>query len=322
MEWLDWTIYGLIFILVAGVSYSTIAWLSELRRQKSDRLENLDEDEEPLVLGDLTPLLASQSPIFSAKRKVLQQELREAGYYRPTALMEYAAIRAILILVPLGVTLAVAMLSDPEYLTWIVAVGLAASVLGYSFPRVIVNMQARTRSREIERGLPMAIDLLSLGLTGGQNIFTSLKRVSRELRGAFPILAEELEIVHNQAELGSLELALQQFANRTNIQEVRTLALVLAQSERLGSDISQALFEFSGNFRTNLKQRAEGYANRASFWMLFPTIFCLWLPSIIILLGPLLKELREKVDTAKGHPELFKANVTKTLEELTGKKKK
>src|SRR5262249_40351862 len=138
------------------------------------------------------------------------------------------------------------------------------------------------------------IDLIGLSLTGGQNIFASLTRVCRELRHSYPTLAQELFIVHHQAELSSLDLALQHFANRTNLQEVRTLALVLAQSERLGTDISQALLESSSNSRTNLRQRAEAYANRASFWMLFPTVICLWIPAIIILFGPVYHEFWQK----------------------------
>jgi tight adherence protein C len=299
MEQLDWVILGLIFILAVGVTFSLAQWFVEWRRKRDERLVDLDDEDKGLVLGELTPILASQSPVLAGKRKVLQQELREAGYYRPTALMEYSAVRAVLILIPLGVTLTLAAMADPDRLPVVLAIGLAFSVLGYSVPRVIVNYQAKMRSREIERGLPVAVDLLSLGLTGGQNIFTSLKRVYRELRVSFPVLAHELQIVHDQAELASLDLALQHFANRTNIQEVRTLALVLAQSERLGTDISQALLEFSTNFRTNMRQRAETYANRASFWMLFPTVLCLWIPSIVILLAPLIKELSDRVETSK-----------------------
>src|SRR5262249_19694684 len=117
-------------------------------------------------------------------------------------------------------------------------------------------------------------------------------------------------------EIGNLDLAMMQFANRTNIPEVRTLALVLSQSERLGSDISTTLLEFSSNFRNTMRQRAESQANRANFWMLFPTVICLWIPSLVILFFPIYHEfhkhstdIREmKEMSTKGVNEMTNAN--------------
>jgi len=83
---------------------------------------------------------------------------------------------------------------------------------------------------------------------------------------------------------------LQQLSDRVRVPEVRNLALILVQSERLGTDIGAALMEFSASFRATLKQRAEAQANRASFWMTFPTILCLWVSAAIILIGPLYYE--------------------------------
>jgi tight adherence protein C len=162
-----------------------------------------------------------------------------------------------------------------------------------------VNYRARVRKREIERGLPVAVDLLTLGLSGGQNIFTALQRVSRELRLSYPVLASELEIVHRQAVYASLPQALHQWTDRVRIPEVRNLVMILTQSERLGTDIAAGLLEFSSNFRTTLRQRADAQANRASFWMLFPTMFGLWIPAAIILIGPVFFEFWHRREEAR-----------------------
>ena len=81
-------------------------------------------------------------------------------------------------------------------------------------------------------------------------------------------------------------------ADRIPVGEVRTLAVILAQSERLGSETGTALLEYSTNLRTSLKQRADTRANQAMFWMLFPTILCLWIPAAILLVGPAILEFR------------------------------
>lgn len=296
----EWILLGGIFMVVTCVTFGSYLWILGRKTAYRQRIEALEDDdnpfannEDPMVLGSLTEAFAGQSPLTDTKRKAIEQELREAGFYSPRAVTEYSAIRAFLILLPLFAAGFVALFLDGVAMFNVGLVGIGFAVIGYAAPRIYLGYLARKRSRSIERGLPAAVDLLSLGLTGGQNIFNSLTRVTHELRLSHPVLAEELRIVREQMEIANLELAMMQFANRTNIPEVRTLALVLSQSERLGTDIAQTLLEFSSNYRNTMRQRAESQANSASFWMLFPTIFCLWIPSLVILFGPVYYEFHK-----------------------------
>jgi tight adherence protein C len=100
------------------------------------------------------------------------------------------------------------------------------------------------------------------------------------------VLAQELAITHQQAELHSMEHALKQLSDRVRIPEVNNLSLLLIQSEKLGTDTSASLLEMASHFRTTARQRVEAQANRASFWMLFPSVFCFWIAAAIILIGP------------------------------------
>jgi tight adherence protein C len=288
--------------LFGGVTILTFAGVQGLNlyRQRKARRNAVEDDDAPeLVLGGLTPILAEQTPITSAGRTELEQELKAAGFYRPTALMEYRAVRAVLTLLPLFFGGALALLAEPAAMPMIAVGAVIASALGFSLPRVYINARGRRRAREIERGLPVAVDLLSLALSGGQNILSAFKRVTQEVRYSYPVMSQELAIVSSQADLRSLQHALEQLADRVHIQEVRTLALILVQSERLGTDIAAALLEFSSNFRTTMKQRAEGQANRASFWMVFPTIFCLWMPAAVLIAGPVFYEFWHRRDLAR-----------------------
>ena len=97
---------------------------------------------------------------------------------------EFQAVRAILVLFPLFGAGILALLSSREDIPTIVIAGLVLAVLGFSSPRLYINYVARTRARQIEQGLPIAIDLLNLALSGGQNIFSALESVSREIQRA------------------------------------------------------------------------------------------------------------------------------------------
>ena len=187
-------------------------------------------------------------------------------------------------------SLLLALVVEPRVILPVLGGGMMLALLGYSIPRLYVNYRARRRASQIERGLPVAVDLLSLCLTGGQNFLTALSRVSRDLNTSYPVLAQELRIVHKHAGMVGLNMALRHFAARTSVQEVKSLTVILTHSERLGTDIATSLLEFSASFRQSLRQRAEEQANRASFWMLFPTIFCLLLPALVLFNAPLVYE--------------------------------
>jgi tight adherence protein C len=287
----EWVGLGVVFAVVFGLCFVSLQGYVRRREKARQRLGKIEmEGDQEMVLGDLTSALAAQSPMTQTAQAELQRELTDAGYYKPTALLEYRAIRALLVLLPLFATGVIALLVERRLMPIVGGIGLAVAGLGFSVPRVYLNYRAKVRARRIERGLPVAVDLLTLGLSAGQNILIAMHRVSREVRTAYPELSEELQIVARQADLRSLQHALEQLADRVRIPEVRTLALILAQSERHGTDAATALLEFSTNFRTTLRQRADAYANRASFWMIFPTLLCMWIPAAALIVGPIFYE--------------------------------
>jgi tight adherence protein C len=283
---------SLIFLVVVAVSFSLVYRLAGSQRARS-RLQGDEPESKPeLALGPMTEGLAAQLPMGGEARSEIQKELLAAGYYRKTALTEYAAIRALLTIGPLIVAGIVAAVADTSQLLTILALGVIGAMLGFSLPRVYIVLRGRMRARAIERGLPVAIDMLTLCLSAGQNILSAVGRVASEIRFAHRVLADELEIVRQHAELHGLQLALQQFAERVQIPEVRNLAMILIQFERLGTDAATTLLEYAQNLRTTLRQRADTKANQTMFWMLFPTLLCLWIPAAIILIGPAVLEFQ------------------------------
>ncbi len=246
-----------------------------------------------LVLGDsLTPALAGTVPMGQEDRGALQRELREAGYYRPTALMEYAAIRAMLIILPLvGAAILMQFTDVPSDVFWIWAGAIILAILGFSLPRVYLYFRARARQHQIERGLPTAIDMMTLCLSAGLNVNAALERVTEELQFAYPVLGEEFAIVRRQSELRSLEFALVQFAERVNMPQIRNLTVLLTQSENLGTDAVSVLREYADDLRINMRQRADEMANKAPFKLLFPA-YLMAFGAGILLISPAVLEFQ------------------------------
>ena len=272
-----------IALIVAGITCGLFPFFKLLFRKRYDPFT--DDAPEP-VLGGFTGPLAAQMPMTATGRDEIQKLLMGAGYYHPTALMDYRAIRISMTLAPIFLALALALILPPENFRTIIVIGLVFTALGFSLPRVWLALRRRERGQEMSRGLPMVIDNLTLCLTAGQNPLAALTTTAKEMKASHPVLAQELAITAKQAELHTLDTAVKQWSDRAQVPEVSNLSSLLVQSERFGTDTAATLTELSNNFRATARQRAETQANKTSFWMLFPSVFCFWIAAAIILVGP------------------------------------
>lgn len=291
----EWAWFGIVAVGVTLAAFGGFLLANRRRAEIARVTSEREGDSYPeLVLGDMTESLGRGFSGSTRDREQILPELIQAGYYRPTALTEYRAVRAVLILVPLFTAASIAVLLDPAQIPYAAMFGLIFAGIGYSIPRLYVRLRAKKRAREIERGLPVFADMMSIALLAGQGLLGALVRVSNLLKGAFPRMSQDLEIVVKQSELLSLHTAFEQWATRSQLPDVRNLAVILTQSQRLGNDVTTALMEYATNLRVTARQRADAKAQRASFWMLFPTILCLWIPAGIFLIGPAFYEFAER----------------------------
>jgi tight adherence protein C len=268
-------------------------------KKGSDRLPRVEPADVPTastddyVYGAVTPLLASLLPESQARREVLKKELQNAGYYQPHALLNLSAIRYVLIVVPM-LAMGALMVAVPQNLEPFALGGmLGFSLLGWSLPRLYLRSKATDRRSEIERSLPDMLDMLNMCISQGMTLLAAMKRVNQELGKVYPTLSQELQIVAEQAEIGTLEHALENLHQRVDVPDVHSFTMLLIQTERMGTSISIALAEYAERMRENLRQRADEKANQATFKLLFPTVLCLMPAVYIFLLGPSIVELSD-----------------------------
>lgn len=270
-----------------------------LKREDNSAVPRLEPDQVPsagstdYVFGRLTPLFAALFPESEARRAIVKKELITAGYHQPHAWQNLAALRYLGIMLPL-VGIGLLLVLSPRPLE-AAAVGLLLFLpaIGWAVPRLVVRNQARERLSEIERGMPDMLDMLNMCVSQGMTIPDSLNRVSRELRPVYPALAQELNIVTDQAKIGSLEQALENLSQRIDLPEVHSFTTLLIQTQRMGTSVSQALIDYSDNMRESLRQRADEKANTATFKLLFPTVGFLMPAVFLFLLGPAIIQLSD-----------------------------
>lgn len=255
--------------------------------------------ERPMFLGALTSDLAGE-PYFKAPAE-LRAEMLRAGWYHAGAATEYRAARNLLALFGLAGVMGLLAVSAPPAMPFRMLAGLGVVILLMSLPRIWLGMAIRSHSRRLEREMPLALELLALGGAAGQTLSFGLEHAARELAATHQAVARDLAIVSAQARMGGLSMALRAWADRQPIPVVRNLCQILDQGLKLGSDVSANLVDYASAHGTELRHQALARASRASFWLLIPSVFCLWVAAMIVMVGPTYLEFtRGRAATARN----------------------
>ncbi len=169
--------------------------------------------------------------------------------------------------------------------------GLLFVPLGFYLPDYIEKSKIQKRQAEILGNFSTTVDLAALIIESGLDYLTAFERII-SIAKQKTVLEEELEKTLNEIKLGySRREALERFANRTGVQEVRSLVGLIIQSDELGTSLVDLLRNFSSDLRSRRMSRAEKLAAQASTKMLFPLFVFIFPTIFILILSPMIKGL-------------------------------
>jgi tight adherence protein C len=211
----------------------------------------------------------------------LRRQLLRAGYDSPGAMFVYvvATLAAPVVLVLLSLTV-FGMRSG-----WVVAMFGAA--IGYLLPGIVLSRKTERRKKQIENGLPDALDLIIVCVEAGCSLDQAIVKASDELGITYPALTHELRLITTEIRAGKPRLeAFKNFAARTNVDDVRSLVALLVQTDKFGTSIAQALRTHADTSRIKRRQRAEERAAKIGVKLVFPLVFFLFPALYVVILGP------------------------------------
>jgi tight adherence protein C len=225
-------------------------------------------------------------PTDEEERTKLQTRLIHAGLYRRQAMVVFLGVKTLAMIGPalLGMAASlVGLVTVQEGLIF----GGCLGIVGLIGPSFWLDYMKRKRQTSFRRALPDALDILVICLEGGLSLPAALKRVSAELRMAHPMLAAELAVVQREVQLGRTSgEALRKMGERSDLEEVRSLAGVILQSEKFGASLVKSLRVHADTLRVKRQQRAEELAQSAATKMLFPTVLFILPAMFVVILGP------------------------------------
>ncbi len=213
-----------------------------------------------------------------------ERDLAAAGIHRRDAAAFYVTLSLASIFVAIGLVLYFSRSLD---VASILSFSVGGLMLGYYLPRRILRGMVRRYRRKLAEALPDMVDLLGIVLGTGLSLDQAFVRVSQELQHIYPELAEELYLLTVQVQAGQERSeAFRQLVKRTGVDDIKSLAAMIVQSERFGTSLSQALKVYSESLRLRRRLRAEASIGRAGIKMLFATVLLIFPVFFVITLVP------------------------------------
>jgi tight adherence protein C len=225
-------------------------------------------------------------PPSAAEAQKLQKKLMQAGYRSRSAPFTFRAIQfATMIGLPAVVALLCALTARP--LKSAVVGILLAFIAGFAIPRFALSRLISKRQLRLRWGLADALDLMVVSVEAGLGLNAALVRVGEELREVHRDISEEFELTNLEIRVGrERDEALRNLAERTGVDDLRSLVAMLIQADRFGTSIARAVRVYADSLRTKRRQRAEQAAQKAAVKLLLPLALFLFPTLFIIILGP------------------------------------
>ena len=278
----DVIFYGTVFASVVLVTFAiasmTWSWSDVRRRTVAAGGHDAAALELPdnLIDGGLSGgLLDGLMPVDEARKTELTRFLNTSGYYGRRAVIKFQLVRLISA-VGFGIVTALlyGRLFPNHPFMFAIGASLLMTLLGYMLPRSIVSFGRDRLIEEHRQGFPDFLDLLVICVEAGIGIDSAIERVGRDLSRSYPSLSRNLRFMSLELRAGrSTREALENLGGRLGIDEARSFATLIQQSEELGSSLVQSLRVYSDEMRAKRLSRAEEKAHALPVKLVVPLAF-------------------------------------------------
>ncbi|TNE36554.1 MAG: type II secretion system F family protein [Alphaproteobacteria bacterium] len=290
--WIALSVFVTIALLVFAIAAIFFGQDATARRMKEAQKKGLDPRGQTSLSQDnrlaswsklLSPIDRRVGPKDKEVRSTARKQLIKAGFYNPSAVEIYFALRVLLALLLPFLGLVLVKIAAPSLTANVVLlIVIGGTVFGYFLPFLLVHNQIENRQQAVRDGLPDALDLLLICIDAGSSLASGFKRVGEEMESVHSVVAEQMTLIsfELQAGVGRSE-ALRNFAERVDIDEVHSLTTLLIQSEQLGTSLARAMRVYAAEMRSNRMLDAEERGNKLPVKLALPLVLFI-LPSLML----------------------------------------
>jgi pilus assembly protein TadC len=158
-------------------------------------------------------------------------------------------------------------------------------ISGYILPSLILKLRLKRWRAAFSKQFPFAIDLLSLIVSSGTGLQSAVEEVAVSMPPG-PLRDELWRALGHMILGASLREALEEFAQRSGIEEVQSFVTALVQAQQLGTELGGVLRVLVGSIRERTSQEAEERSQLLPMKMLVPLLFFIFPALLILLFAP------------------------------------
>jgi tight adherence protein C len=292
-------ILGMVFVttvlMVAAAGFFLFGALSPVKRRLQEiadpegRSTHQARREGAFTVRWIEPVAKVILPDEDWRLSRLKTRLVQAGFRNHNGMAWFLAAKLVFaFVIPLLVLL-------PLYLSGMLETSRAGTALmlsmgglvGFLGPDIYLWSRHNERVLDITESFPDALDMLVVCVEAGLSLDAAIQRVSVEIAHAHPEIATEMQMVSLELRAGkSRDEALRGLADRTGVEEIRSLASILIQAEHFGTSIATSLREHADDMRLLRIQKVREKAARLPVKLIFPIMFFIFPALFLVVLGP------------------------------------
>ena len=218
----------------------------------------------------------------------VRDKLVRSGYSKENDILVFFGFKAFFAaLLPAVFLLIKFMVVIPTVPLHVAAASIIFALIGFYLPNVWCDILASRRKEMLLNGFPDALDLMVVCVEAGMGLDAAIHRVGEELKISNEAISKEFWMLGMELRVGkSRREALQNLAKRMDLEEARSLASLLIQTDRFGTNIAQALRVHAEGMRVARRQKAEELATKLPVKLIFPLLLFIFPSLIITILGP------------------------------------
>lgn len=161
---------------------------------------------------------------------------------------------------------------------------VALAAVGFYLADLFIYNLGLKRQDAIRRGLPDAMDLLTICVEAGLGFDAALSHVSARIPGP---IAGEFQRVLQEMQIGKTRTeAFRALTDRTSVPELKAFVSSLVQADAFGIPIANVLREQSKEARIKRRQRAEERAQKVPVKIMVPLVLFILPVLFIVVIGP------------------------------------
>ena len=165
-----------------------------------------------------------------------------------------------------------------------VTLALASAAVGFYVVDMFIYNLGLKRQDDIRKGLPDAMDLLTICVEAGLGFDAALSQVSARTPGP---IAGEFQRVLQEMQIGKTRNdAFRALADRTSVSELKAFVSSLTQADAFGIPVANVLREQSKEARIKRRQRAEEKAQKVPVKIMVPLVIFIFPVLFIVVIGP------------------------------------